>query len=188
MIISAASYHVLHLIHIIYNQHSEYLYVPGLSFLFLHFHHQVLTSSKSLRMVQAAGPLATPIIAIIPECISWSVAVFWDNEGMTIFCILLTYDVLIKAANTGSMYCWPSMSFLTLHGLFVGRSLYILDQLSCFPCTHVGAHRTFLPVNLCSLLYCLLPEHHFLDEVLLCVFVSHSASENTANFVVFAPC
>lgn len=132
MIISAASYHVLHLIHIIYNQHSEYLYVPGLSFLFLHFHHQVLTSSKSLRMAKAAGPLAAPIIAIIPECISWSVAVFWDNEGMAIFCILLTYYVLIKAANTGSMYCWPSMSFFILHGLFIGRSLYILDQLSCF--------------------------------------------------------
>ena len=67
------------------------------------------------------------------------------------------------------------MSFFILHGLFIGRSLYIHGQLSHFPSIHIDAHKTFLPGHLCGLLYFLPPEYNFLTEVLLCVFVSHFA-------------
>lgn len=79
------------------------------------------------------------------------------------------------------MYLQPGISFFILHGLFTGRNLYILEQLNHFPCTHIGVHRTFLPVNLQGFCCCLLPEHCFGDEVLLCVFASYSVIREHGN-------
>ncbi|KAL5277580.1 STT3A family protein [Megaselia abdita] len=51
------------------------------------------------------------MIAIVPGYISRSVAGSYDNEGIAIFCMLLTYYMWIKAVKTGSMF-WATMSSL----------------------------------------------------------------------------
>uniref|UniRef100_A0A667Y2D7 Dolichyl-diphosphooligosaccharide--protein glycosyltransferase subunit STT3A n=1 Tax=Myripristis murdjan TaxID=586833 RepID=A0A667Y2D7_9TELE len=47
----------------------------------------------------------------VPGYISRSVAGSYDNEGIAIFCMLLTYYMWIKAVKTGSVY-WSSMCAL----------------------------------------------------------------------------
>jgi len=51
-----------------------------------------------------AGLVAAAMIAIVPGYISRSVAGSYDNEGIAIFCMLLTYTLWIKAVKTGSLF------------------------------------------------------------------------------------
>jgi dolichyl-diphosphooligosaccharide--protein glycosyltransferase len=51
----------------------------------------------------SAGLVAACLIAIVPGYISRSVAGSYDNEGIAIFCMLLTYYLWIKAIKTGSI-------------------------------------------------------------------------------------
>ncbi|EMP29617.1 Dolichyl-diphosphooligosaccharide--protein glycosyltransferase subunit STT3A [Chelonia mydas] len=51
------------------------------------------------------------MIAVVPGYISRSVAGSYDNEGIAIFCMLLTYYMWIKAVKTGSIY-WAAMCAL----------------------------------------------------------------------------
>lgn len=51
------------------------------------------------------------MIAIVPGYISRSVAGSYDNEGIAIFCMLLTYYFWIKAVNTGTIL-WATMTAL----------------------------------------------------------------------------
>ena len=44
------------------------------------------------------------MIAVVPGYISRSVAGSYDNEGIAIFCMLLTYAMWIKAVKTGSLF------------------------------------------------------------------------------------
>ena len=44
------------------------------------------------------------MIAIVPGYISRSVAGSYDNEGIAIFCMLLTYYTWIKSIKTGSIF------------------------------------------------------------------------------------
>jgi len=52
----------------------------------------------------STGLLAAAFIAIVPGYTSRSVAGSFDNEGIAIFCLLLTYYLWVKAVNTGSLY------------------------------------------------------------------------------------
>ncbi|VDP06185.1 unnamed protein product [Soboliphyme baturini] len=56
---------------------------------------------------EGAGLIAATMIAIVPGYISRSVAGSYDNEGIAIFCMLLTYYFWIKAVKTGSI-SWSS--------------------------------------------------------------------------------
>ncbi|KAI8121247.1 hypothetical protein FF38_13907 [Lucilia cuprina] len=58
-----------------------------------------------------AGLVAAALISIVPGYISRSVAGSYDNEGIAIFCMLLTYYLWIKAVKTGAIF-WSSMSAL----------------------------------------------------------------------------
>lgn len=58
-----------------------------------------------------AGLVAASMIAIVPGYISRSVAGSYDNEGIAIFCMLLTYYLWIKASKTGSI-SWSLMCAL----------------------------------------------------------------------------
>ena len=51
-----------------------------------------------------AGLVAAAMIAVVPGYISRSVAGSYDNEGIAIFCMLLTYAMWIKAVKTGSLF------------------------------------------------------------------------------------
>ncbi|CAL8072083.1 unnamed protein product [Orchesella dallaii] len=52
---------------------------------------------------EGAGLTAAVMIAIVPGYISRSVAGSYDNEGIAIFCMLLTYYTWIKAVKSGSV-------------------------------------------------------------------------------------
>uniref|UniRef100_A0A2N9GTZ4 dolichyl-diphosphooligosaccharide--protein glycotransferase n=1 Tax=Fagus sylvatica TaxID=28930 RepID=A0A2N9GTZ4_FAGSY len=56
-----------------------------------------------------AGLVAAALIAICPGYISRSVAGSYDNEGVAIFALLLTFYLFVKAVNTGSL-AWASAS------------------------------------------------------------------------------
>jgi len=58
--------------------------------------------TKELRD-SGAGLVAACLISIVPGYISRSVAGSYDNEGIAIFCMLLTYWFWIKAVKTGSI-------------------------------------------------------------------------------------
>ncbi|KAJ6842517.1 uncharacterized protein M6B38_301540 [Iris pallida] len=51
----------------------------------------------------SAGLVAAALIAICPGYISRSVAGSYDNEGVAIFALLLTFYLFVKAVNTGSL-------------------------------------------------------------------------------------
>jgi len=44
------------------------------------------------------------MIAVVPGYISRSVAGSYDNEGIAIFCMLLTYALWVKSVKTGSLF------------------------------------------------------------------------------------
>ncbi|OAF68150.1 hypothetical protein A3Q56_04094 [Intoshia linei] len=50
-------------------------------------------------------------MSIVPAYISRSVAGSYDNEGIAIFCMLITYYLWIKSVKTGSMF-WASITAL----------------------------------------------------------------------------
>jgi len=51
------------------------------------------------------------MIAIVPGYISRSVAGSYDNEGIAIFCMLLTYLMWVKSVKTGSLF-WSTLCAL----------------------------------------------------------------------------
>merc|ERR1719422_1093721 len=55
-----------------------------------------------------AGLVSAAMIAIVPGYISRSVAGSYDNEGIAIFCMLLTYYLWIKSVKTGQIY-WAAL-------------------------------------------------------------------------------
>ncbi|XP_059483422.1 dolichyl-diphosphooligosaccharide--protein glycosyltransferase subunit STT3B [Neocloeon triangulifer] len=58
-----------------------------------------------------AGLFAAAFIAIVPGYISRSVAGSYDNEGIAIFALQITYYFWVKAVKTGSVF-WASMAAL----------------------------------------------------------------------------
>ncbi|KAJ8974855.1 hypothetical protein NQ317_001953 [Molorchus minor] len=58
-----------------------------------------------------AGLLAAAFVSIVPGYISRSVAGSYDNEGIAIFCMLLTYYAWIKAVKTGTIL-WGTLTAL----------------------------------------------------------------------------
>ncbi|XP_035762878.1 dolichyl-diphosphooligosaccharide--protein glycosyltransferase subunit STT3A [Neolamprologus brichardi] len=108
MITSAVLYHVLHFFHITIDIRNVCVFLAPLfsSFTAIVTYHL----TKELKDA-GAGLLAAAMIAVVPGYISRSVAGSYDNEGIAIFCMLLTYYMWIKAVKTGSVY-WSSMCAL----------------------------------------------------------------------------
>jgi len=59
----------------------------------------------------STGLVAAAFIAIVPGYISRSVAGSFDNEGIAIFTLLLTYAMWVKSINTGSLF-WSGLATL----------------------------------------------------------------------------
>jgi hypothetical protein len=78
------------------------------SFYFIRCHFFFLLSLKNnwflVLQDASAGLVAAAMIAIVPGYISRSVAGSYDNEGIAIFCMLLTYALWIKSVKTGSLF------------------------------------------------------------------------------------
>jgi len=116
--------------------------------------------------------VAASMIAIVPGYISRSVAGSYDNEGIAIFCMLLTYYLWVKSVKTGSIFwstfcalayfymvSWQArvcvrMSFLHhVTGVVMGR-VCVSDQPH--PHARVGSNVdwTVLPSSVHCLFYC----------------------------------
>lgn len=91
-----------------------------------------------------AGLVAAAMIAIVPGYISRSVAGSYDNEGIAIFCMLLTYALWIKSVKTGSLFwsCLCALAYFYMVILsckfFKGLNLYVL------PCAFI-LNNSYLP-------------------------------------------
>lgn len=80
-------------------------------FFFLKKNKNSIISNLKTQQSTGAGLVAAAMISIVPGYISRSVAGSYDNEGIAIFCMLLTYYLWIKAVKTGAIL-WSTMSAL----------------------------------------------------------------------------
>ena len=101
MVTSALFYHILHYFNITIEIRNVCVFLAPIfsSFTCIVTYHL----TKELKN-PGAGLVAASMIAIVPGYISRSVAGSYDNEGIAIFCMLLTYTFWIKSVKTGSIY------------------------------------------------------------------------------------
>lgn len=71
-----------------------------------------------------AGLIAAAFIATVPGYISRSVAGSFDNEGIAIFALILTYAMWVRAVNTGSIF-WAAMTTLAYFYMVAAWGGYI---------------------------------------------------------------
>ncbi|KAK1322218.1 Dolichyl-diphosphooligosaccharide--protein glycosyltransferase subunit STT3B [Acorus calamus] len=83
-----------------------------------------------------AGLVAAALIAVCPGYISRSVAGSYDNEGVAIFALLLTFYLFVKAVNTGSLSWAIASAFSYFYMVSAGE-----DSFCWVPaCAVWGAH------------------------------------------------
>ncbi|XP_065652566.1 dolichyl-diphosphooligosaccharide--protein glycosyltransferase subunit STT3A isoform X2 [Hydra vulgaris] len=108
MVTSAALYHIMHFFHITIEIRNVCVFLAPLFSSFTVIVTFLLT--KELKDA-SAGLIAASMIAIVPGYISRSVAGSYDNEGIAIFCMLLTYYFWVKSVKTGSLF-WATLCSL----------------------------------------------------------------------------
>jgi dolichyl-diphosphooligosaccharide--protein glycosyltransferase len=108
MVTSATFYHILNFLNITIDVRNICVFLaPFFSSLTVIVTYLLTTELKD----SSAGLVAACFISIVPGYISRSVAGSYDNEGIAIFCMLLTYWLWIRAVKTGSIY-WGAMCSL----------------------------------------------------------------------------
>ncbi|KAH7967652.1 hypothetical protein HPB52_001529 [Rhipicephalus sanguineus] len=105
MVTSAALYHALQFLHITVDIRNVCVFLAPFFSSLTTLVTFLLT--KELKDT-AAGLMAAAMISIVPGYISRSVAGSYDNEGIAIFCMLLTYYMWIKAVKTGAIF-WAAL-------------------------------------------------------------------------------
>ncbi|CAL1277929.1 unnamed protein product [Larinioides sclopetarius] len=105
MITSATIYRILQFVHITIDIRNVCVFLAPLFSSLTTIITYLLT--KELKDA-SSGLVAAAMISVVPGYISRSVAGSYDNEGIAIFCMLLTYYMWIKAVKTGSIY-WAGM-------------------------------------------------------------------------------
>merc|ERR1712141_591225 len=105
MVTSAIFYHILNFFHISIEVRNVCVFLaPFFSSLTTLVTYKLTTELFS----KGAGLVAACFISIVPGYISRSVAGSYDNEGIAIFCMLLTYYLWIKSVKTGQIY-WAAL-------------------------------------------------------------------------------
>jgi len=105
MVTSAAIYHFLQALNLTIDVRNVCVFLAPLFSSFTTVVTYLLT--RELHST-GAGLVAASMIAIVPGYISRSVAGSYDNEGIAIFCMLLTYYLWIKSVKTGHIY-WAAL-------------------------------------------------------------------------------
>ena len=105
MVTSASLYHMLRFLNITIDIRNVCVFLAPLFSSFTTIVTYLLT--KELKDA-GSGLVAAAMISIVPGYISRSVAGSYDNEGIAIFCMLLTYYFWIKSVKTGSLW-WSAM-------------------------------------------------------------------------------
>ncbi|XP_072176036.1 dolichyl-diphosphooligosaccharide--protein glycosyltransferase subunit STT3A-like [Diadema setosum] len=108
MLTSAVIYHVMNFLHISIDVRNVCVFLAPL--------FSSLTTIVTYHLTKelkdtGAGLVAAAMISIVPGYISRSVAGSYDNEGIAIFCMLLTYALWIKSVKTGSIF-WAALCSL----------------------------------------------------------------------------
>jgi len=106
MVTSALLYHLLNFLHITVDVRNVCVFLAPLFSSFTTLITYLIT--KELKG-EGAGLVAAVMIAIVPGYISRSVAGSYDNEGIAIFCMLLTYYAWIKAVKGGTIL-WAAVA------------------------------------------------------------------------------
>jgi len=101
MVTAAAFYKVLHTLNIPIDVRNMCVFLAPLFSSLTTIVTYLLTTELSNK---SAGLLAAAFISVVPGYISRSVAGSYDNEGIAIFCMLLTYYLWIKAVKSGKVY------------------------------------------------------------------------------------
>ncbi len=136
----------------------------------------------------AAGLVAACLISIVPGYISRSVAGSYDNEGIAIFCMLLTYFLWIKAVKTGSIY-WASVCAVAYFYMVSSWGGYVflinLIPMHVFALMCVGkfSHKIYVAY---SVVYCL--GTLLSMQISFVGFAPIQSSEHMAAFGVFGLC
>jgi len=108
MVTSAVLYHVMHFLNVTIEIRNVCVFLaPFFSSMTALVTYQLTKELKD----SGAGLIAASMIAIVPGYISRSVAGSYDNEGIAIFCMLLTYWLWIKSVKTGSLF-WSTFCSL----------------------------------------------------------------------------
>ncbi|KAJ8961185.1 hypothetical protein NQ318_008868 [Aromia moschata] len=108
MVTSAAIYHLCWLLNITIDIRNVCVFLAPLFSSFTTIITYLLT--KEVKN-SGAGLVAAAFVSIVPGYISRSVAGSYDNEGIAIFCMLLTYYTWIKAVKTGTIF-WGTLTAL----------------------------------------------------------------------------
>ena len=108
MVTSAAIFHVLQYLNVPIDIREVCVFLAPLFSSFTVIVTYLLTMELK---DSAAGLVAAAMISVVPGYISRSVAGSYDNEGIAIFCMLLTYYLWIKSVKTGSV-SWSSLCAL----------------------------------------------------------------------------
>ncbi|EFA03010.1 dolichyl-diphosphooligosaccharide--protein glycosyltransferase subunit STT3A [Tribolium castaneum] len=108
MVTSAAFYHLCWLFNITIDIRNVCVFLAPLFSSFTTIITYLLT--KEVKNA-GAGLVAAAMVSIVPGYISRSVAGSYDNEGIAIFCMLLTYYTWIKAVKTGTIL-WGTFAAL----------------------------------------------------------------------------
>eukprot|EP00055_Hartaetosiga_balthica_P006311 m.19611 g.19611 ORF g.19611 m.19611 type:complete len:719 (+) comp5139_c0_seq1:97-2253(+) len=108
MVTSSIIHKMLHFVHVNINIREICVFLAPLFSAFTTLATYSLTAE--LRG-EKAGLVAALMIAIVPGYISRSVAGSYDNEGIAIFCMILTYYFWIKAIKSGSLF-WAAATAL----------------------------------------------------------------------------
>ncbi|RZC35510.1 dolichyl-diphosphooligosaccharide--protein glycosyltransferase subunit STT3A [Asbolus verrucosus] len=108
MVTSAAFYHLCWLFNITIDIRNVCVFLAPLFSSFTTIITYLLT--KEVKNA-GAGLVAAAMVSIVPGYISRSVAGSYDNEGIAIFCMLLTYYTWIKAVKTGTIL-WGTLAAL----------------------------------------------------------------------------
>ncbi|KAK3755898.1 hypothetical protein QZH41_010002, partial [Actinostola sp. cb2023] len=127
MVTSAVIYHVMNFFHLTINIRNVCVFLAPLfssltTLITFYF-------TKELKDA-GAGLVAASMIAIVPGYISRSVAGSYDNEGIAIFCMLLTYAVWVKSVKTGSIF-WATMCALAYFYMYCFSKLTDAQYFHC---------------------------------------------------------
>lgn len=154
MLTSALFYHVLHFINVTIHIRDVCVFLaPFFSSLTVLVTYHLTKELKDA----SAGLVAAAMIAIVPGYISRSVAGSYDNEGIAIFCMLLTYALWIKSVKTGSLFwsVWCALAYFYMVSSWGGYVFLInLIPLHVLALIFTGrfSHRIYVAY---STVYCL---------------------------------
>lgn len=153
MVTSAAFYHLCWLFNVTIDIRNVCVFLAPLFSSFTTIITYLLT--KEVKNA-GAGLVAAAFVSIVPGYISRSVAGSYDNEGIAIFCMLLTYYTWIKAVKTGTVL-WSTFSALAYFYMVSswGGYVFLINLIPLHVLTLMATgrftHRIYVAY---SILYC----------------------------------